>query len=127
MLFRSFATDEGLGTNASSYASSTATLDGREKKRHSTKDPAGNAIWTHEETNGSGCVRIWARGHHRRSEDTSDDGLLRVEIPIGAGNPNAAKLVLIKNLTLEPVQPYTLRRVEYLRRSVTSALDKLGK
>ncbi len=121
----SFAADEGQGVDASRCASSATTRDSRERGSLFTKDPAGSAIWTHEETNGSGCVRIWARGHHRRREDTSDNGLLRVEIPIGAGNPNAAKLILIKNLTLEPAQPYTLRRVEYLRRSVTSVIDKL--
>ena len=114
-----------ISADASRSASSPATPDGRERRRLSTRDPAGNAIWTHEEKNGSGSARIWARGHLRRRDDASDNGLLRIEIPLGAGNLNAAKLVLIKNLTLEPAQPFTLRRVEYLRRSVTSAMKRL--
>jgi len=70
-------------------------------------------------------IRIWARGHHRRQEDILNDGMLRIEIPIGAGNPAIARLVLIKNISLEPVQPFTLRRVEYLRRSATDSVNKL--
>ncbi|MHB8909231.1 MAG: hypothetical protein ACYDAA_10185 [Syntrophales bacterium] len=75
--------------------------------------------------NGRGTVRVWARGQHRRREDGHDNGHLRVEFPLGSGSPAAARLVLIKNLTREPAQPSTLRRVEYLRRSVTSAMQRL--
>ncbi|MBA4423883.1 MAG: undecaprenyl/decaprenyl-phosphate alpha-N-acetylglucosaminyl 1-phosphate transferase [Syntrophus sp. (in: bacteria)] len=77
---------------------------------------------------GYGCrsIRIWTREHLDIRDNTGDDGLLRIEIPIGVGNPTAAKFVLFKNLTLEPAQPYTLRRVEYLRRSVTGAVKRLN-
>jgi UDP-GlcNAc:undecaprenyl-phosphate GlcNAc-1-phosphate transferase len=70
-------------------------------------------------------VKVWARGHHRRGEDVSSEGMLRVEIPLGVGSVNLFNLVLIKNLSLEPVHPYTLRRVEHLRRSVVGAMGKL--
>jgi UDP-GlcNAc:undecaprenyl-phosphate GlcNAc-1-phosphate transferase len=96
-----------------------------ERRQGSARGFDTNVVWRGEEKNGQGSVRIWARGHHRRREDTLDSGLLRVEFPLGAGSPGPARLILIKNLTREPVQPYTLRRVEYLRRSVTSAMDRL--
>jgi len=78
----------------------------------------------HDSSN-PGLVWVWARGHHRRREDVLNDGMLRIEIPLGAGNPAKARLVLIKNLSLEPIQPFTLRRVEYLRRSAAAAMNKL--
>jgi hypothetical protein len=51
--------------------------------------------------------------------------MLRIEIPLGEGNFAMARLVLIKNLSQKPIQPSTLRRVEYLRRSVTATMKKL--
>jgi UDP-GlcNAc:undecaprenyl-phosphate GlcNAc-1-phosphate transferase len=72
-----------------------------------------------------GLVRVWARGPHRRGEDVCNDSMLRIEIPLGMGNVNLFRLVLLKNLMREPVHPYTLRRVEHLRRSVMSAMNRL--
>jgi HEAT repeat protein len=51
--------------------------------------------------------------------------MLRIDIPLGTGNPAKARLVLIKNLSREPIQPFTLRRVEYVRRSAADALNRL--
>lgn len=99
--------------------------EGQERRQGAATDHKGNATWTRKEINGDSTVRVWARGHHRRREDTRDNGMLRMEIPIGNGNPSKARLVLIKNLSKEPVQPFTLRRVEYLRRSVAAAMNKL--
>ena len=78
-----------------------------------------------QDSPGSVLVRVWARGHHWRREDVLNDGMLRIEIPLGVGKVNLFRLVLLKNLSWEPVHPYTLRRVEHLRRSVMSAINRL--
>jgi hypothetical protein len=51
--------------------------------------------------------------------------MLRIEIPLSVGNTCLCRLVLLKNLTWEPVHPYTLRRVEHLRRAVMGAMSHL--
>ncbi len=66
--------------------------------------------------------RVWTRDENLRWEDVSDKGIFRIEIPLVAGTLSVGRLVLMKDLTLDPMQPYTLRRVEYLRRSITEAL-----
>jgi UDP-GlcNAc:undecaprenyl-phosphate GlcNAc-1-phosphate transferase len=88
-------------------------------------DPPSTAIWAHKAINGHSTLLVWARGCHRRQEDTQDKGLLHMEIPFGVGNPPSARLVLIKDLSYDPVQPFTLRRVEYLRRSLGVAISNL--
>ena len=95
------------------------------ERRRAGQDQAGCADGVRAEYNGPGLVRVWARGHHWRQEDIPNDGMLRIEIPLGVGNVNLFRLVLLKNLTWEPVHPYTLRRVEHLRRSVMSAMNRL--
>jgi UDP-GlcNAc:undecaprenyl-phosphate GlcNAc-1-phosphate transferase len=112
-------------SNSVNGARSPSPYEGQERRQDAVIDHRGNAIWTHKAINGHSTVRVWARGHHRRREDTQDNGMLRMEIPIDGGNSAKARLVLIKNLSQEPVQPFTLRRVEYLRRSVAAAINKL--
>ena len=99
--------------------------EGQERRQGAVKDHQGNAFSTQKAINGPSTVRVWARGHYRRREDTHDSGMLRMEIPLGGGNPTKARLVLIKNPSREPVQPFTLRRVEYLRRSLSATMNKL--
>ena len=100
--------------------------EGKDRRRRPRRDAGPDLPWTHEERNGPESVRVWARGHHRRQADARDSGLLRIEIPLGNnGNPAEARLILLKNLTREPAQTHTLRRVEYLRRSVMSAMARL--
>jgi hypothetical protein len=94
-------------------------------RRQGMRDHGANAIWGNDGTDGPGHIRVWARGHHRRREDVRNNGMLRVEIPLGGAASSASKLVLIKDLTQEPVHPNTLRRIEYLRRSVTNAMKRL--
>jgi len=101
-----------------------AVYDGGDRRK-GMQNHGANTTWVTREDNGSGHLRVWARGHHRRHEDVQNNGMLRVEIPLGVGNPAASKLVLIKDLTQEPVHPNTLRRIEYLRRSVTGAMKRL--
>ncbi len=116
------ATDPSSGRTNEAGASSP--FEQQERRQGTVTDHKGNAIWT--AVNGRSTVRVWARENHRqREEDTRDNGMLRMEIPLGDSKPAKARLVLIKNLSREPVQPFTLRRVEYLRRSVATAMNKL--
>jgi len=112
-------------SNSVNGARSPHSHEGQERRKNLATDHKGNAIWTDKAIKGHSTVRVWARGQHRRQEDTRDNGMLRVEIPLGDGHPAKARLVLIKNLSHEPVQPFTLRRVEYLRRSMAEALNRL--
>jgi UDP-GlcNAc:undecaprenyl-phosphate GlcNAc-1-phosphate transferase len=98
-----------------------------DRRRGRAAGSGGRGVWTREEQNGQERVRVWARGHHRRQEDALGEGQLRIEFPLRGGNPGAMRLVLLKNLSREPIQPFTLRRVEYLRRSLVNALTRLEK
>lgn len=98
-----------------------------ERRRGAARSTGGRGVWTREERNGRERLRVWARGHHRRSDDTLGEGHLHIAFPLLAGDPKGGRLVLIKNLSWEPIQPFTLRRVEYLRRSLISAFARLGK
>lgn len=106
------------------YGKSPGKQSNPEQISSSLSESPGTALFP-ESMRERRSIRIWAREHLPGKEDAGDNGLLRVEIPIGGSNPTAAKLVLIKNMTLEPAQPYTLRRIEYLRRSVTGAMKRL--
>ncbi|MCE5283004.1 MAG: undecaprenyl/decaprenyl-phosphate alpha-N-acetylglucosaminyl 1-phosphate transferase, partial [Deltaproteobacteria bacterium] len=99
--------------------------EGQDRRRRSAKGPGPKTTWTHKEQKAGQSALIWARGYHRRREDALSVGLLRVEIPINDKRPAAARLILIKNLAQEAIQPYTMRRVEHLRRSVMDAMGRL--
>jgi UDP-GlcNAc:undecaprenyl-phosphate GlcNAc-1-phosphate transferase len=55
------------------------------------------------------------------------DSLFRVEIPLREnGDDNfLGKLILVKDLRLDHLQPYTIRRVEHLRRTLIPVLKRL--
>jgi hypothetical protein len=82
----------------------------------------GNDAGTKSENIYRKCPRVWMRDEKLRWENVSDKGIFRIEIPLVAGTLNVGKLVMMKDLKLNPMDPYTLRRVEYLRRSITEAL-----
>jgi UDP-GlcNAc:undecaprenyl-phosphate GlcNAc-1-phosphate transferase len=58
-------------------------------------------------------------------DNAAQKGIIRIEVSINAGNPVNARLVFSKDNSLKNMRPYTLRRVEYLRRSVKEALDRI--
>ena len=60
-------------------------------------------------------------------EEVSNQGIFRIEIPLNIGKSWMGKLIMLKDLTLNSIQPYTLRRVEYLRRSIIVAVKKIAK
>ncbi|MGB5219129.1 MAG: hypothetical protein WBN66_12615, partial [Smithella sp.] len=57
----------------------------------------------------------------------SYDGLLKMEIPLkDNGDPDfLGKLVVIKDLRKGQIQPYTIRRLESLRRTLIPNLKRL--
>jgi UDP-GlcNAc:undecaprenyl-phosphate GlcNAc-1-phosphate transferase len=82
----------------------------------------GNDVGTKSEDIYRKFSRVWTRDEKLRWENVSDKGIFRIEIPLIAGTLSVGSLVMMKDLTLNPMDPYTLRRVEYLRRSITEAL-----
>jgi len=85
-------------------------------------------------------VREWKMeddNHLLKSKNTSSgnhksdgvDGLFRIEIPLkDNGDENfMGKLILTKDLRLSLLQPYTIRRVEHMRRTLIPVLKRLGK
>ena len=76
---------------------------------------------------GEADVRIWSRGYYKRGTDTATWHFLKIQIPLGNdGDLRPASLVLFKDMRRESFRPFTLRRVEHLRRSVMKAMSKLG-
>ena len=65
---------------------------------------------------------VWMHDEKLKWEDVSDKGIFRIEIPLESKTSCVGRLVMMKDLTLDSMEPYTLRRVEYLRRSITEAL-----
>ncbi len=55
------------------------------------------------------------------------DEILRVEIPLAAGESHFGLLRLEKHLSHGPIDGYTLKRVEHLRRAVIDGLGKLAR
>jgi UDP-GlcNAc:undecaprenyl-phosphate GlcNAc-1-phosphate transferase len=79
------------------------------------------------EENEQGKRWIWTRGPYRRSTDVENkNGFLKMEIPLlNESNCSMGTLVLIRDLRQDPLDPFTIRRVEHLRRTLTNALQKL--
>ena len=73
-------------------------------------DHADETIWT------------WTRGHYRRKTDMFGDGILKIDLPL---NANGIRLLLMKDLRRDPLNYYTLRRLEHLRRTLLSNLARL--
>jgi hypothetical protein len=83
--------------------------------------------WQHLEGNDQGKRWIWTRGPYRRSTDVENkNGLLKMEIPLlNKSNGSIGTLMLIRDLRQDPLDPFTIRRVEHLRRTLTNTLQKL--
>jgi hypothetical protein len=63
----------------------------------------------------------------KNKEITDGDGLFRIEIPLRVfGDDNfMGKLILVKDLRLSRLHPYTIRRIEHLRRTLIPILKRL--
>jgi UDP-GlcNAc:undecaprenyl-phosphate GlcNAc-1-phosphate transferase len=66
-------------------------------------------------------VLSWEKSNAPRNK------MMRLEIPLGAGNPVNAKLIVFKNLSENNIRPYTLRRVRQLRQNMETALERIIK
>jgi UDP-GlcNAc:undecaprenyl-phosphate GlcNAc-1-phosphate transferase len=59
-------------------------------------------------------------------EIDGSDSFLRIEVPLIDGDPDIfGKFILIKDVKQGHIQPYTIRRVEHLRRTLLSNLTRL--
>lgn len=123
-LYIYYSTDKDLSEPA--YVT-TAHYEGMERRGETVNwYNDENIIGTVTEGNRSGIVRVWTRGYTRRRDDVSNKGLFRIEFPLGSGNFAASRLVIMKDVSKNPIPPYTMRRAEYLRRSITTAMKNMG-
>jgi len=73
-----------------------------------------------------GTAWVWTRGYYRRLTDIQKEEMLKIDLPLH-GNGNGARLILMKDLGRDPLQYYTLRRLEHLRRTLRHNLTRLQK
>jgi len=70
---------------------------------------------------------VWAREGFDRENDVTGESLLKLELPLLAEeNKTYGTLWLIKDLKRDSISHYTLRRVEHLRRTLITTLQKLA-
>ena len=55
----------------------------------------------------------------------SSDGRLTIHLPLVNGTKNYGTICLEKDVVRDPLKPFTLRRVEHLRRSLVAAMKRL--
>jgi len=71
--------------------------------------------------------KVWAREGFDRENDLIGESLLKLELPLLAEeNKTYGTLWLIKDLKRDSISHYTLRRVEHLRRTLITTLQKLA-
>jgi len=98
------------------------------RKSVGTKPPAStsNKIFEDILELGDEIVWMWTRGYYRRLTDIQKEEMLKIDLPLH-GNGNGARLILMKDLGRDPLQYYTLRRLEHLRRTLRHNLTRLQK
>jgi UDP-GlcNAc:undecaprenyl-phosphate GlcNAc-1-phosphate transferase len=71
---------------------------------------------------------IWVRNTFNEEKDIVKSSIFKIELPLLTENYQSyGTLWLIKDLKRNSISHYTLRRVEHLRRSIITALDKILK
>jgi UDP-GlcNAc:undecaprenyl-phosphate GlcNAc-1-phosphate transferase len=73
---------------------------------------------------GDEIVWKWTRGYYRRQTDVQKEEMLKIDLPLHK-NGNGAHLILMKDLSRDPLQYFTLRRLEHLRRTIRYNLTRL--
>ena len=69
---------------------------------------------------------IWVRSTFNEEKDIGKASIFKIELPLLNENYQSyGTLWLIKDLKRDSISHYTLRRVEHLRRSIITALDKI--
>ncbi|MHB8829347.1 MAG: glycosyltransferase family 4 protein [Syntrophales bacterium] len=100
----------------------------QQERRRAGENTSGHSadIFTLRSQEKDSEVWVWTRGRYRRATDTPSGNFLKVEVPLGNGSDSfPGSLSLCKDICREPLQPYTLRRVEHLRRTLTEAMPRL--
>ena len=70
---------------------------------------------------------FWTRDGFDKSNDIQKKCLFKLELPLlNNEDKNFGTLWLVKDLKRNSISHYTLRRVEHLRRTVVSTLDKIS-
>lgn len=101
---------------------------GEERRRTQTGQNQcglGGGDWTRRFENADEIVWLWTSGHCRRLTDVQKKEFFRMEIPLDIDNAVVHKLVIIKLMTTGNIEPNTLRRMHYLRRSIISAMKEI--
>ena len=71
-------------------------------------------------------VSMWTRGYYRRQTDAQKEGMMKIDLPLHE-NGNGARVILLKDLSLDPLNYFTIRRLEQLRRTLRLNLTRLQK
>ncbi len=71
-------------------------------------------------------VWMWTRGYYRRQMDAQKEGMMKIDLPLHE-NGNGARVILLKDLSLDPLNYFTIRRLEQLRRTLRLNLTRLQK
>jgi len=88
--------------------------------------PGPEEIWQKKIKTSRRTSWLWIRGYYRRQEDIEKRSLLKIDLPLfDSANRCIGNFVLMKDIRVEPVSPYILRRVEQLRRAMAGVLEKL--
>lgn len=70
---------------------------------------------------------VWRRAAVDEQKFLSGENLLKLEMPLlGQSFQSFGKFRLVKDVGRNPISHHTLRRVEYLRRTITGVLEKLA-
>jgi UDP-GlcNAc:undecaprenyl-phosphate GlcNAc-1-phosphate transferase len=104
------------------------SFDGIEKRQEQINVPpcgCGGDDWKNRQENSREIVWLWANDHCRRHEDIQKRDFFRTELPLNIDNSCVHKLILIRHVTTEKIEPHTLRRMGYLRSSLISAMKKI--
>lgn len=71
---------------------------------------------------------VWCRNGFRVIDEIEAERLMKIEMPlIDRYNENLGSIMILKDLSVDPISHYTLRRVEHLRRTIIRTLEKLNK
>jgi UDP-GlcNAc:undecaprenyl-phosphate GlcNAc-1-phosphate transferase len=71
-------------------------------------------------------IFTWTREYYRRHADFLKEDVLKIDLPLNADG-NGPRILLMKDLTRDPLHYYTLRRLEHLRRTLHFNLNRLQK
>ncbi len=120
-------TDSRFYADVNSPNDNSSLYTGPERRQMNGDDPpqAGTqTIFRGVRQQRDKTVLLWVNGYYRRKTDCLSDGMLRIDLPLYS---DGSRLLLMKDIHRDPLNYYTLRRVEHLRRTFVSNLARLQK